>query len=146
MKFLTLLLALMSLNAMAANNPTCYPFHPNKEGFNKVCVKFENPDVVDTKTIIEVYQNQKIVSRHQAVRYYYGAHQNCSGKEHDCRNVNSQLGITTPTSNNNGTEISIQLWQQEPLKCKSGFFTIKNRPVSVVELYMECPRRWWETI
>jgi hypothetical protein len=142
MKFLTLILTLMSLNVSA----TCYPFHPNKEGYNKVCVKFENPAVENTKAIIEVYKNQKVVSRHQAVRYYTPTHQSCGGKEHDCREVRSQLGITTPTSNNNGTEISIQLWEQEPLKCKSGFFTIKNRPHSLLELYMECPRRWWENI
>lgn len=146
MKLLTLILALLSLNVLAANEPMCFPFHPNPEGFNKVCIKFEKPDVVNTNAIIDVYQNQKVVSSHKAVRFYSDAHQSCAGKEHQCRSVNSQLGITTPTSNNNGTEIMIQLWQQEPLKCRSGFFTIKNRPHSLVELYMECPRRWWETI
>ena len=146
MKLLFILLSFVTISAQAASNDFCFPFKENTEGFNKVCVSFENPNVVDTNATIEVYKNQKISHTLKAKRVYSPVRTSCAGKEHECRKVNSSLSISTPSSNDNGIEMDIRLWQQEPNKCRYGVFTIKDRPVYFAQLYLECPRAWWETI
>lgn len=146
MKFIPLLLTLITFNLSAASNKNCYPFQPNQEGFNKVCVTLENAAVLNTPATIEVYQNQKLVNTVAAKRFYTPDFVSCAGKEHQCRDVKSQLVITTPSLKENVIEFRIALWEQAQNKCKSGLMTINNRPHQFLELYMECSRAWWENI
>lgn len=140
----TLLAVSISSNLMAALDKTCYPFGPNPDGFNRICVALENPQDKETEAEIEIYRYENLVKSISALRVYNPQMQVCSPTNPSfCYRRYEAIRIIPEDQNLPDIFFEIFMRVNKRSTCLSGNVSIKEEKRTII-LNVDCPTTSWK--